>query len=68
MEKLWSVQQIVEEIDKDELIVYIGNDVDMEAKVDKCTVLFSHELKRSGAPSVLLDMSKVLLEMEYSVF
>ena len=68
MEQIWTVQRIVEEIDKDDLIIYIGNSVDMEAKVDKCTVLFSHELKRSGAPSVLLDMSKVLLELGYSVF
>ena len=68
MEKIWSVQQVVEEIDKDELIIYMGNGVDMERRADKRIVLFSHELKRSGAPSVLLDMAKVLLELEYSVF
>ena len=68
MDKVWSVQSVIEEIDKEELILYLGNGVCMEDEADKRIVLFSHELKRSGAPSVLLDMSKVLLELGYSVF
>lgn len=68
MDKIWSIQRVIEEIDKEELILYVGNGVDMEMEADKRIVLFSHEMKRSGAPSVLLDMSKVLLELGYSVF
>ena len=68
MSDVWSVQKIIEEIDKEELVIYIGNDVEMEEKIAKRIVLFTNELKRSGAPSVLFDMSSVLLEMGYSVF
>lgn len=68
MEKAWNVRRIIEEIDKDELMLYIGNGVDLDAGADKRIVLFTHEMKRSGAPSVLLDMSKVLLEIGYTVF
>ena len=68
MEKVWNVKRIIEEIDRDELMLYIGCGVKIEDATDKRIVLFTHELKRSGAPSVLLDMSKVLLELEYTVF
>lgn len=68
MESIWNVQRVIEEIDHSELMLYVGCGVDMEAFADKRIVLFTHELKRSGAPSVLLDMSKVLLELGYTVF
>ena len=68
MKKKWNVQDIIEEIDNEELILYVGNDVNMDDEADKRIVLFTHELKRSGAPSVLFDMSKVFLEWGYSVF
>lgn len=68
MEKVWNVKRIIEEIDGDELMLYVGCGVEIEDATDKRIVLFTHELKRSGAPSVLLDMSKVLLELEYTVF
>lgn len=68
MEKIWNVQKLIETIDNEELMLYVGDGVDMEASADKSIALFTHELKRSGAPSVLFDMSKVLLEMGYSVF
>lgn len=68
MNVMWNIQRIIEEIDRDELILYVGNNVSMDMVADKRIALFSHELKRSGAPSVLLDMSKVLLELGYSVF
>lgn len=63
-----NVQSIVEEIDREKLIIYMGNGIEMEADASKRIVLFTHELKRSGAPSVLLDMSKVLMELGYTVF
>lgn len=68
MENVWNVQRIIEEIDHEALMLYVGCGVDMEAVANKRIVLFTHELKRSGAPSVLLDMSKVLLELGYTVF
>ena len=68
MEKIWNVQKLIEAIDNEELMLYVGNGVDMEANVEKRIVLFTHELKRSGAPSVLYNMSKVLLKLGYSVF
>lgn len=68
MTNIWSVQRVIEEIDKEEIILYVGNGVTMEEVADKRIVLFSHELNRSGAPSVLMDMSKVLLELGYKVF
>ena len=68
MENKWNVQQVIEIIDREKLILYVGNGVEMDTDASKRIVLFTHELKRSGAPSVLLDMSKVLLEMGYSVF
>lgn len=68
MDKIWSVQKVIEEIDKDELVLYVGNGVDMEMPANKRIALFTNELKRTGAPSVLLNMSQILLEMGYSVF
>ena len=68
MEKMWSVQKVIEAIDKDELILYVGNGVDMDTTADKRIVLFTNELKRTGAPSVLLNMSGILSEMGYSIF
>lgn len=68
MGNIWSIQRIIEEIDHNDLMLYVGCGVDMEAVADKRIVLFTHELKRSGAPSVLLDMAKVLLELGYTVF
>ncbi len=68
MGNIWNVQRIIEEIDHDDLMLYVGCGVDMEANADQRIVLFSHELKRSGAPSVLCDMAKVLLELGYTVF
>lgn len=68
MGKIWNVQRLIEEIDSEELMIYMGNGVNMEDDAEKRIVLFTHELKRSGAPSVLLDMSKVLVEMGYQVF
>ena len=68
MENKWNVQRVIEEIDGEKLILYVGNAVDMEDDASKRIALFTHELKRSGAPSVLFDMSKVLLEMGYVVF
>ena len=68
MENIWNVQKIIEEIDRNDLMLYLGCGVDVEMLVEKRIVLFSHELKRSGAPSVLFDMSKVLLELGYTVF
>ncbi len=68
MGKIMNMQDIIEAIDKEELMLYMGNGIDMEAHVDKRIVLFTHELKRSGAPSVLLGMSKILVGWGYSVF
>lgn len=68
MDNIWDVQKIIKELDQEELILYVGKNVTMEKAADKRIILFTHELKRSGAPSVLLDMSKVLLEIGYSVF
>ena len=68
MNNVWSVQGVIEAIDTDELMLYVGNGINMEEGADKRIILFSHELNRSGAPSVLLDMSKVLLELGYTVF
>ena len=67
MEKMWSVQKVIEAIDKDELILYVGNGVDMDTTADKRIVLFTNELKRTGAPSVLLNMSGILSEMGFKI-
>lgn len=68
MEKIIYLEQLIEKIDHENLMLYLGNHTTMDSNVEKRIVLFTHELKRSGAPSVLLDMSRVLLEMGYSVF
>lgn len=68
MKEKINMKTLIELIDNDELVLYMGNGVDMDADAEKRIVLFTHELKRSGAPSVLFDMSKVLLEQGYTVF
>ena len=68
MKEKINIKTLIELIDNDELVLYMGNGVDMDADAEKRIVLFTHELKRSGAPSVLFDMSKVLLEQGYTVF
>ena len=68
MENMWTVQKIIEEIDRDNLMLYVGCGVELEKRIENRIVLFTHELKRSGAPSVLLDMAKVLVEIGYTVF
>ena len=45
-----------------------GNGVDLNSSAKKSIALFTHELKRSGAPTVLLNMSRVLVDIGYTVF
>ena len=68
MEKAMCMETLIEQIDNENLMLYMGNGVTMDSDVEKRIVLFTHELKRSGAPGVLLNMSQVLLELGYSVF
>lgn len=68
MENKMIMEEIIEKLDKEELVMYLGNGVCMETDTDKRILLFTHELKRSGAPSVLLDMSRVLLKWGYTIF
>ena len=66
--KVVCMEELITKIDRDNLFLYLGNGMDMDTNVEKRIVLFTHEAKRSGAPSVLFDMSKVLMELGYTVF
>ncbi len=59
---------LIDRLDCDDLILYLGYGINMDALADKCAILFSHYLGRTGAPSMLLTMSKVLLSRGYQVF
>ena len=68
MEKIKNIQQVIERLDREEMMLYVGNEVDLNASAKKNIALFTHELKRSGAPTVLLNMSRVLVDIGYTVF
>ena len=46
MTNIWSVQRVIEEIDKEEIILYVGNGVTMEEVADKRIVLFNLQRDR----------------------
>ena len=62
------MEELLAEIDNDNLVVYLGNGVEIEDSVAKRVVLFTHKVERAGAPCVLVDMAKVYIDMGYQVF
>lgn len=68
MKENMCVEDLINIIDQDNLLMYVGNGVSLYDNVDKRIVLFAHELERSEALNTLRNMAKVLVENNYVVF
>lgn len=62
-----SLSEYLAMLDRDELILYMGAGIDADIKVEKSAVMFSHELSRTGAPCMLLNLAEVLRKNDYQV-
>ena len=66
--KITNLEELINELDNDKLVMYLGNGVNLSDNAEKRIILFTHESKRAGAPCVLLDMAKVFVELGYCTF
>ena len=55
-------------MDKDNLIIYLGNNISLDSQVNKAVLLVTHDFTRTGAPTVLMEMAKIFLEQGCSVW
>lgn len=62
------VKEIVERLDRNEIVIRLGKGVDIEQQIKKCVMLITHEFSRSGAPTMLLEMANTMRKQGTSVW
>lgn len=60
--------EYIELIDRDDILIHVPNEVSYEEDCDRCILLISHELSRTGAPQQLIELAVSLLEQGYRPF
>lgn len=63
-----TIEIIANILDKDNLTIYLGNKVGIDDKISKSVLVVTHEFTRTGAPTMLLEMAKSLIDLGVSVW
>jgi len=64
---MYTVSGYLEGLDRDNLFIFMGAGINPGSYIEKTAVLFSHELSRTGAPYVLLNLAEVFIKNNYCV-
>ena len=60
--------EYIETIDREDISIHIPNSNICEEECDRCILLISHELSRTGAPQQLYELAMVLIKQGYRPF